>query len=110
MIINPNIYGRVVCAALLHNNCIYIGRKGHHVIFTMEPLGVLRNAKQGFITEYGYFVDRKTGLYIAMYFNQVNTKHNPQDKLLSEDLKKENLKVLKYIKEYSYKEKQDNNS
>ena len=83
-----------------------MGKEGHHVIFPMEPLGVLRCAKQGFVTEYGYFVDRETGLYIAKYFNQINKKYNPKDKLVSEDLKKENVKVLRYIKEYSYKENQ----
>ena len=106
MIINPELYGRIVCAALLHNNCIYMGKEGHHVIFSMEPLGVLRCAKQGFVTEYGYFVDREIGLCIAKYFNQINVKYPPEDKLVSEDLKKENIKVLKYIKEYSYKENQ----
>lgn len=105
MTIQPELYGRIVCAALFYNNCIYIGKEGHHVIFQMEPLGVLRCDNQDFVTEYGYFVDRETGLYIARYFNQINAKHNPKDKLISEDLKKENIKVLKYIKEYSYKEK-----
>lgn len=103
--INPLEYGRIVCAALFHNNCIYMGKEGHHVIFPMEPMGFLRGAKQGFVTENGYFVDRKTGLYIARYFDQINIKHNPQDELLSEDLKKENIKVLKHIMDYSYKEK-----
>ena len=83
---------------------VYIGREVHYVIFPMEPLGVLRCAKQGFVTEYGFFVDRDTGLYIARYFNQINVKYNPMNQLVSEDLKKENIKVLKYIKEYSYKE------
>ena len=104
MNVNPELYGRIVCAALLHNNYIYMGKEGHHVIFAMEPLGVLRCAKQGFVTEYGYFVDRETGLSIAKYFNQIDKKYPPEDKLVSEDLKKENIKVLKYIKEYSYKE------
>ena len=104
MSFDPELYGRIVCAALLHNNCIYMGKKGHHVIFPMEPLGVLRCAKQGFVTEYGYFVDRETGLCIATYFNQIDEKYSPKDKLVSEDLKKDNIKVLKYIKEYSYKE------
>lgn len=108
MTINPKVYGRIVCAALLHNNCIYMGKEGHHVIFSMEPLGVLRCAKQGFVTEYGYFVDREIGLQIAMYFNQINIKYNPKDKLVSEDLKKDNIKVLKYIKEYTYKENKAN--
>jgi hypothetical protein len=105
MVSNPELYGRVVCAALLHNDCIYMGLEGHHVIFTMEPLGVLRCAKQGFVTEYGYFVDREDGLYIARYFDQINVKHKPNDELLSEDLKKEGIKVLRYNKKYSYKEK-----
>ena len=70
----------------------------------MEPLGVLRCAKQGFVTEYGYFVDREIGLYISSHYNQINVKYNPKDRLVSEDLKKENIKVLKYLKEYSYKE------
>lgn len=105
MNINPLIYGRIVCAAMFHNNCIYMA-KAHHLIFPMEPKGVLRCAEQGFVTENGYFVDRKTALYIAIYFEQIDNKYNPQDKLLSEDLKQENLKVLKHIKKYSYKERQ----
>ena len=100
MLIEPELYGRIVCAALFHNNCIYIGKEGHHVIFPMEPLGVLKCANQGFVTEYGYFVDRELALYIAKYFNQIDVKYNPKDRLVSEDLKKENIKVLKYVKEY----------
>lgn len=103
MDIDFNKYGRVVCAALFHNNCIYMSRKGHHAIFPMEPLGVLRCATQGFVTENGYFVDRRVGLCIARYFDQISFKHNPQDGLNSEDLKKDNIKVLKLIKEYTYK-------
>ena len=95
-------YGRIVCAALLHNNCIYMSKKGHYAIFPMEPIGVLRKAKQGFVTENGYFVDRKLGLSIAEYFNQINTKYFPKEILVSEDLKKENLKVLKHVKDYRY--------
>lgn len=104
MDIVPKLYGRIVCAALLNNNCIYMGREGHHVIFSMEPLGVLRCAKQGFVTEYGYFVDRELGLYIAKYYDQINIKYDPKNELLSEDLKKDDLKVLKYVKKYLYKE------
>ena len=104
MSIDYEKYGRIVCAALLHDNCIYMSKKGHYAIFPMEPIGVLRNAIQGFVTENGYFVDRETGLSIAEYFNQINTKYHPTDRLLSEDLKKENLKILKRVKSYSYKE------
>ena len=104
MTIGYEKYGRVICAALLYNNCIYMSKKGHHAIFPMEPIGVLRNAIQGFVTENGYFVDRELGLSIAEYFNQINIKHPPIDKLMSEDLKKEDLKILKRVKSYSYKE------
>ncbi len=96
-------FGRIVCAALLHNNCIYMSNKGHHAIFPMEPIGVLRNAIQGFVTENGYFVDRKVGLSIAKYFNQISNKHYPEELLMSEDLKKEDIKVLKHAMEYTYK-------
>ncbi len=104
-VIIPEEYGRIVCAALVHNNCIYMGREGHHVIFPMEQIGVLRSAKQGFVTENGYFVDRFTALYIAEYFDQIDNKYNPKDRLVSEDLKKEDVKVLRYIKDYNYKER-----
>lgn len=97
-------YGRIICAALLHDECIYMSKKGHYAIFPMEPIGVLRNAIQGFVTENGYFVTRNLGLSIAIYFNQIDIKHPPIDILLSEDLKKEKLKILKRVKKYSYKE------
>ncbi len=99
-------YGRVVSAALLHDNSIYISSKGHYDIFTMEPLGILRTATQGFVTENGYFVNRELGLYIASYFDQIENKHSPKDRLLSEDLKKSNLKILKRLNNYKYKEKE----
>lgn len=104
MTIDYEKYGRIICAALLHNNCIYMTKKGHYAIFPMEPIGVLRKAIQGFVTENGYFIDRELGLSIAEYFNQINIKHPPIDKLMSEDLKKEDLKILKRVKSYLYKE------
>ncbi|MBP5678284.1 MAG: hypothetical protein J6X28_00455 [Bacilli bacterium] len=100
-------YGRVVCAALLHHNCIYMAKKGHHVIFPMEPKGVLKLAPQGFVTENGYFVDRKLALEIATYYHQIHKKHHPLDQLVSEDLKKENQKVLQYKKEFTYRRKEE---
>ena len=100
---NLEAYGKVVCAALLHDNCMYLSRLGHYAIFPMEPMGVLRNAKQGFVTENGYFVDRKLGLLIARHYNQIEKKHAPEEDLMSEDLKKADNKVLKYRKEYQYK-------
>ena len=106
MTIDYDEYGRIVCAALFHNNCIYMSEKGHYAIFPMEPIGVLRNAMQGFVSENGYFVDREIGLLIAEHFNQIAIKHPPMDELFSEDLKKENIKVLKHNKDFTYK--QDN--
>lgn len=38
MNVEPEFYGRIVCAALLKDNSIYMGREGHHVIFPMEPI------------------------------------------------------------------------
>lgn len=96
-------YGRIVCAALLKNNCIYLAREGHHAIFTMEPIGVLKNAKQGFVTEKGYFVDRIVGLEIANYYNQIEHKYPPLNTLNSEDLKKEKELVLTKKSQYEYK-------
>ena len=101
-------YGRIVCAALLKDNSIYMGREGHHVIFPMEPIGVLRCAEQGFVTENGYFVDRITALGIAEYYGQIEHKYNPQDRLVSEDLKKDDIKVLKRVLGFSYKERTKN--
>ena len=106
--INPEEYGRIVSAALLHDGCIYMSRKGHYDIFPMEPIGVLKNAEQGFVTEYGYFVDRKLGLIIANYFNQIESKYPPLDRLVSEDLKKENIQLLRTIKKYLYKDNNNN--
>ena len=96
-------YGRVVCAALLHDDCIYSSYLGHYAIFPMEQIGVLRNAKQGFLTENGFFVDRILGLEIAKYYDQIDYKYPPLSSLNSEDLRKDNLQVLKRVKKYSYK-------
>ena len=96
-------YGKVVCAALLHNNCIYTSYLGHYAIFPMEPIGVLRNAKQGFVTENGFFVDRILGLEIAKHYDQIEYKYPPLESLNSEDLKKENIRILKMDKDNSYK-------
>lgn len=105
---NYEQYGRIVSAALLKDNTIYYSYKGHYDIFPMEPIGVLRKAEQGFITENGYFVDRKLGLEIAKYYNQINVKYPPLYRLNSEDLKKENIKVLNYKNGFKYKKNTSN--
>lgn len=96
-------YGKVVYPAILYNNCIYMSCKGHYDILTMEDIGVLKKGVQGFVTENGYFVDRKLGLLIAKHYEQIQYKYNPKNELLTEDLKKEDLKLLRKIDKYSYK-------
>ena len=97
-----NLYGKIVCAVLLKDNKIYYTFKNHGTIFTLEEKGVLRNSIQGFITEKGYFVDRKVGLVIAFHHNQTEYKHSGLNELFSEDLKQENNQVLVYQKKYKY--------
>lgn len=56
---------------------------------------------------YGFFVDRQIGLYIALYYNQIVMKHGPSDELFSEDLRKDNLFLVKKLNKYFYKAKND---
>ena len=102
---NLKDYGKIVCASIIKDKKIYMSYKGHHVIFKMEPMGYLRNEKQGFVTENGYFVNRKLALLIAQYYDQINYKHNPYNELNSEDLKQEKLKLLTKQNNYSYMSK-----
>lgn len=78
-------FGRIECAALRKNNEIYRG-KTHSDCFKQRPMGELRNAEQGFVTEKNFFVNRKIALRIARYFKQFTYKHSPLDELMSEDL------------------------
>ena len=104
--LDPEEYGRIVSPALLHDNTIYFTGFGHHTIFPMEKKGVLRCATQGFVTENGYFVNREDALYIAKYYNQIGEiKYPPLDFLLSEDLKKEKIKIRQFNERYLYVEK-----
>jgi hypothetical protein len=73
-------------AILGPNGRIYTG-EAHAFIFTQEPIGVLRDCPQGFVTTEGRFVDRVEGLAIAIANNQIVHKHPPYELLLSEDLK-----------------------
>lgn len=97
-------YGRIVCAAILKDDCIYMTYEGHHEIFPMESIGILKTATQGFVTENGYFVDRVTVLEIAKYYEQIYHKFPPNYSLNSEDLAIDNVLTLKKMrKEYKYK-------
>ena len=81
---NYDKYGKIKCAALKLGDKVYIG-KTHAHCFAQDKKGVLRNAEQGFLTENGFFVDRKLAVKIAEYFKQIRVKHPPEDELYSED-------------------------
>ena len=72
-------------SALRLNGKVYTGRR-HCDIFKQEPIGVLCNAEQGFITDDGIYLDRYEALTVASKCNQLIYKHPPYDRLLSEDL------------------------
>ena len=78
---------RIVCAALRKHGDVLTGPY-HGAIFGQRPIGELRDAEQGFVTNAGRFVDRSEGLAIARRADQIGVKHPPIDILLSEDLKK----------------------
>ena len=78
-------YGKITHSALRKNKMIYIGKR-HSDIFLQAPMGELRNAEQGFLTENHKFVNRKVGLKIAKHYNQIINKTPPKDVLFSEDM------------------------
>lgn len=78
-------YGRIVASAIRKGNKIYKG-KTHSDCLVQRPIGELRFAEQGFITDNGTFVNRKLALKIAKHYKQIYIKHPPKDELLSEDL------------------------
>jgi len=78
-------YGKIIASALRKNGNIYVGRT-HAECFKQEPIGVLRDAKQGFLTDTKLFVSRKKALRIAKHYKQVVRKHPPYNELLSEDI------------------------
>jgi len=78
-------YGKVVASAVRKDNVIYKG-KTHADCFIQQPVGVLRNAEQGFVTYNGKFVNRKQALKIARHYGQIKYKHPPYNQLLSEDM------------------------
>lgn len=78
-------YGKILNAAVKKDKVIYVG-KNHSECLQQRPAGELRSAEQGFITESGDFVDRKLGLQIAQFYDQIKHKHPPYDELMSEDM------------------------
>lgn len=78
-------YGKIRSSAVRKSGVVYIG-KTHTDCLIQKPLGVLKNAEQGFITENNIFVNRKLALKIAKHYKQIKYKHPPYDQLMSEDL------------------------
>lgn len=74
-------------SAIKVGNIVYVGHRHHDCFLVMHNCGVSKIGNiQGFVDEDGVFWDRIEALAIATYFNQISEKHNPQDKLMSEDL------------------------
>lgn len=81
-------------AAIFWNGRAYtVPRPGrhHNVIHLMRatlglPLESVCIQNQGFVTNYGRFVDRQEGLRIAQAANQIIKKHPADYELYSEDM------------------------
>lgn len=79
--------GRIVCGArywdsVMRNMALYVGADGKRKM-TFE----WQNCKQGFIDQYGQWMDREEALLIAKANGQVKYQTDPQSKeLFSEDL------------------------
>jgi hypothetical protein len=74
------------CAAIKQGSSIYIGQSHSEIFSNTFPLGCLRNAEQGFVTDDGVFVNRAEALVIALQCNQIKHKHGSPSELYSEDL------------------------
>lgn len=85
----PRTQRRVVCAAIRKGSVLICGPR--HFDFTMHEqiarAGVnMRDAEQGFIDQWGRFMDRAEALEVAKAANQILIKTPPEDRLFSEDL------------------------
>lgn len=74
----------IVAAAIQIDQVICIGKR-HDIILNTIPNA--KHREQGFINEKGEFLDRWNALHEARRCNQIITKHSPEDRLLSEDLR-----------------------
>jgi hypothetical protein len=87
----------VVCAAIKYGDVIVCGAR-HYDSIMREQIKFMNIANyritpsfivQGFIDQYGVFMDRKEALCVAHEAGQINTrrpKTDPFDELFSEDL------------------------
>jgi len=64
------------------NSTIYTGRR-HHEIFLIMPREMIKNCKQGFVTDTDDFVSREKAADIAFCCGQIK---QPKKTLFSEDL------------------------
>jgi len=69
-------------AAIRKNNKIYIG-ENHSKIISKAKFGSLKGGEQGFLTNTGRFVDRKTAAKLAYISGQITER---KSLLYSEDL------------------------
>lgn len=85
----------VVCAATRYGDVVIPSARHHDPLMhqTAKLMGVSRVThgipEQGFIDQFGVFMDRKEALAIAVHMGQVNVyrpKSAPYDALFSEDL------------------------
>lgn len=83
---------RVVCAALWKTPNLVIGPRHFDLVMHRQieamNLGVtMRNATQGFIDQWGVFMDREEALQVAHEAQQIlGVKCTPFNELFSEDL------------------------
>jgi hypothetical protein len=82
---------RIVCAALRKDGRIIAGARHFDEVMRQqirasEGVDFWRGAEQGFLTNYGQFLDRKRALVIAMKNRQVVEKIGNGKILFSEDL------------------------
>lgn len=90
------IEGRfVVCAANKYGDLIVAGARHHDKVMNSQLRAIPKEDRkqskcvQGFIDQYGTFMDRKEALTVAVEAGQINsrtTKTFPTDRLFSEDL------------------------
>lgn len=85
----PRTQRRVVCAAIRKGAVLVCGPR--HFDFTMHEqiarVGItMRDAEQGFIDQWGKFMDRAEALDVAKAANQILVKTGPENQLFSEDL------------------------
>jgi hypothetical protein len=91
---NPyELYGPIARAAIrIGDNQIHVvdrPQRHHdiiHNIYAATHQPVSGANVQGLATQNGQFVDRFLGLKIARHYDQIITKHPPEDRLFSEDM------------------------